>query len=176
LKKVLAVSILSILKYGEPLLLEKCLPVEKIDEGLRRLVDDMVEIMYAEEGIGLAAPQVGELKRVIVIDISAGEHPGELVVLINPEIEAEEGSVIAEEGCLSFPNITLEIERPRWVKVRGLTPEGEKVELEAEGLLARALHHEIDHLDGVLIINRISPLKRDLIVRKIRKKITVGEW
>jgi len=169
-------SILSILKYGEPPLEKESLPVEKIDEGLRHLVDDMVETMYAEEGIGLAAPQVGELKRVIVIDISAGEHPGKLLVLINPEIEAENSSVIAEEGCLSFPDIILEIERPQWVKVKGLTPEGEEVELEAEGLLARVLYHEIDHLDGVLFINRVSSLKRDLVVRKIRKKIKVGKW
>ena len=169
-------SILHILKYGDPLLLEKSRPVEKIDEGLRRLVNDMVETMYASEGIGLSAPQVGELKRIIVVDVSSGEHPGELVVLINPEIEAEEGSVVVEEGCLSFPNLTLEIERPQWVKVRGLTPEGREVKLEAEGLLARALYHEIDHLNGILIINRVSPLKKDLIVRKIRKKIKVGEW
>ena len=169
-------AIIPILKYGEPLLLEKSVPVEKIDEEVRRLIDDMVETMYAAEGIGLAAPQVGELKRVIVVDISSGEHPEELVVLINPELEAQEGSVVNEEGCLSFPDITLEIERPQWVKVRGLRPEGGKVELEAEGLLACALFHEIDHLNGVLIINRASPLKRDLTVRKIRKKIKAGEW
>jgi peptide deformylase len=169
-------AIISILKYGEPLLLEKSLPVEKIDEEIRRLIDDMVETMYAAEGIGLAAPQVGELKRIIVVDISAGEHPEELIVLINPEIKAEEGSVVNEEGCLSFPNITLEIERPRYVRVRGLSPEGKELELEAEGLLACALTHEIDHLNGVLIIDRASPLKRDLIVRKIRKKIKAGEW
>ena len=175
-KEVLVVSNITILKYGEPLLLERSLPVEKIDGGLRSLVDDMVEAMYAEEGIGLAAPQVGELKRVIVVDISSGEHPGELVVLINPEIEAEEGAVVAEEGCLSFPDITLEIERPRWLKVRGLNPEGEEMEMEAEGLLARALYHEIDHLNGILIINRVSPLKRDLTVRKIKKRIKVGKW
>jgi len=170
------VSILPILKYGEPLLLEESLPVEKIDEELCRLIDDMVETMYAGEGIGLAAPQVGVLKRVIVVDISSGEHPEELVVLINPEIEAEEDSVAAEEGCLSFPDITVEIERPRWLKVKGLTPDGKEVEIEAEGLLARALYHEIDHLNGMLIINRISPLKKDLIARKIRKRIKEGEW
>ncbi|MFB0518514.1 MAG: peptide deformylase [Acidobacteriota bacterium] len=169
-------AIIPILKYGEPLLLEKSLPVEKVDEEIRRLIDDMVETMYASEGIGLAAPQVGELKRIIMVDISSGEKPEELVVLINPEIEAEEGSVITEEGCLSFPDLTLEIERPRYVRVRGLSPEGKELDFEAEGLLACALSHEIDHLNGVLIINRASPLKRDLMVRKIRKKIREGEW
>ena len=169
-------SIRPVLKYGESLLLEKSLPVEKIDEELRRLIDDMVETMYAGEGIGLAAPQVEVLKRIIVVDISSGEQPAELVVLINPDIVAEEGSVVSEEGCLSFPNITVEIERPQWLKVRGLTPEGKEVEIEAEDLLARALYHEIDHLNGILIINRASPLKRDLTIRKIRKKIKAGEW
>ncbi len=169
-------AIISILKYGEPLLLEKSLPIEKIDDEIRRFIDDMVETMYAADGIGLAAPQVRELKQIIVVDISAGEHPEELIVLINPEIKAEEGSVVSEEGCLSFPDITLEIERPRYVRVRGLSPEGKELELEAEGLLACALTHEIDHLNGILIIDRASPLKRDLIVRKIRKKIKAGEW
>ena len=169
-------AIIPILKYGDPLLLERSLPVEKVDEEVRRLIDDMVETMYASEGIGLAAPQVGELKRIVVVDISSGEKPEELVVLINPEIEAEEGSVITEEGCLSFPDLTLEIERPRYVRVRGLNPEGKELDFEADGLLACALSHEIDHLNGVLIINRASPLKRDLMVRKIRKKIREGEW
>lgn len=169
-------AIIPILKYGEPLLLERSLPVEKVDEEVRRLIDDMVETMYASEGIGLSAPQVGELKRIIAVDISAGEHPEELVVLINPELKAEEGSTVHEEGCLSFPDLTLEIERPQWVRVRGMTPEGKTVELEAEGLLASALSHEIDHINGVLIINRASPLKRDLMVRKIRKKMRAGEW
>ena len=169
-------AIIPILKYGDPLLLERSLPVEKVDEEVRRLIDDMVETMYASEGIGLAAPQVGELKRIVVVDISSGEKPEELVVLINPEIEAEEGSVITEEGCLSFPDLTLEIERPRYVRVRGLSSEGKELDFEADGLLACALSHEIDHLNGVLIINRASPLKRDLMVRKIRKKIREGEW
>ena len=169
-------AIIPILKYGDPLLLERSLPVEKVDEEVRRLIDDMVETMYASEGIGLSAPQVGELKRIIAVDISAGEHPEELIVLINPDIKTEEGSVITEEGCLSFPDLTLEIERPRYVRVRGLSPEGKELELEAEGLLACALSHEIDHLNGVLIINRASPLKRDLMVRKIRKKMKAGEW
>ena len=169
-------AIIPILKYGDPLLLERSLPVEKVDEEVRRLIDDMVETMYVSEGIGLAAPQVGDLKRIVVVDISAGEHPEELIVLINPEIKAEEGSMVHEEGCLSFPDLTLEIERPRYVRVRGLSPEGKELELEAEGLLACALSHEIDHLNGVLIINRASPLKRDLMVRKIRKKMKAGDW
>ncbi len=158
-----------ILIIGDPLLSRRADPVERIDAEIVRLAQDMVETVHAAPGIGLAAPQVGVGKRVIVVDLSVGEDEDQLHVLVNPEIVAAEGEDICEEGCLSVPDIREKVLRPRRVKVRGLDIEGRTVEIEGEDLLARALCHEIDHLDGVLFVDRLSSLKRALIKKKLRK-------
>jgi peptide deformylase len=165
-----------ILKYPDPELEKICRPVELFDESLRRLAEDMLETMYAAPGVGLAAPQVGVKVRLIVVDPTAGAEKGHQVVLVNPEILEESGSQREEEGCLSIPGITAVVERPLGVRVRGRDLQGKPVEVEGEQLLARVLCHEIDHLDGILYFSRLSPLKRDLLKRKIRKLIRAGEW
>lgn len=165
-----------ILKYPDPRLEESCRAVEHFDDELLALADDMVATMHANAGIGLAAPQVGEDVRLTVIDLSAGADPDEVMVLVNPRVEEEEGEEREEEGCLSFPELILVVPRPERVVVRARNLEGEPVRIEAEGLLARCLHHEIDHLDGVLFISRVSPLKRDLALRKVNKRMRAGDW
>jgi peptide deformylase len=148
----------------------KCTPVEEVDEEIQEFVDDLVETMYAANGVGLAAPQVGVTKRVTVIDVSDREgEEREVFVLINPEIVEREGTLTWEEGCLSFPSLYGEVERAEWVKVRALNREGEEYEIEGEGLLAVALQHEIDHLDGVLFIERMSRLKRRMALKEYKK-------
>ncbi|HEX9701151.1 MAG TPA: peptide deformylase [Acidobacteriota bacterium] len=164
------------MKYPAPGLQEPSEPVESFDERLRRLADDMVETMRAEAGIGLAAPQVGESVRLTVIDLSGGSDPEQLMRLVNPRVELEEGEDREEEGCLSFPDLTLVVPRPQRVVISAQDLEGKPFSIEASGLLARCLHHEIDHLDGVLFIDRVSPLKRDLALRKITKRIRAGDW
>lgn len=150
--------------YGDPVLREECRPVETVDDEVRRLIDDLWETMYAADGIGLAAPQVGVPLRVFVYDVRDPEaEPG---VLVNPEIVRREGADRGEEGCLSLPGLSEVVERAARVVVRGLDERGEPVEMEAEGLLARCLQHERDHLDGVLFIDHLSPLKRRLALRK----------
>jgi peptide deformylase len=136
----------------------------------------MFETMYAARGVGLAAPQVGVKKRLTVIDPSAGDEPGEKLVLINPEILAKEGKLVEEEGCLSIPGFREPVERAQKTRVRAQDVEGNWFEVDGEDLLSRAMQHEYDHLDGVLFIHRLSPLKRDLIRRKIRKLQKAGEW
>ena len=166
-------AIRKILLYPEhsDVLTTECDPVETVDDEIRQLVDDLAETMYDAPGIGLAAPQVGVTKRVTVIDTSGPDQAGDnLHVLINPEIVDQEGSQSREEGCLSFPGLYGEVVRSEWVKVRALDRDGEEYELEADGLLAVALQHEIDHLDGVLFLNRMTPLKRRM-ARKEYKKI-----
>lgn len=140
-------------------------------------VRDMIETMHGAPGIGLAAPQVGRRERVAVVDLSSGADPDELLVLVNPRVaeEADEEDK-DEEGCLSFPDLTLLVPRPAAVTVEYQDLEGASRRLEAEGLLARCLHHEIDHLDGVLFIERVSPLKRDMTRRKIEKRIRADDW
>jgi len=165
-----------ILKYGAPELQTKCTSIEQVDEEIKILAQDMLETMYAAPGIGLAAPQVGVNLRLIVIDISGGEETGHQMILTNPEVTEQEGTQEAEEGCLSVPGFTAIVERPCRVHVIGQDLEGNPQEIDAEGLLARAFCHEIDHLDGILYLNRLSALKRDLIKRKIRKLIRAGEW
>ena len=165
-----------ILVYGAPELQEKSIPVIDFDNELRNLAQDMLETMYAAPGIGLAAPQIGINVRLIVVDLSAGEEAGHQLVLANPEITDKESSEKGEEGCLSVPGFTAMVERPTNINVRGKDIEGQPREIRAEGLLARALCHEIDHLDGILYLDRLSVLKRDLIRRKIRKKVRAGEW
>ncbi len=165
-----------ILKYGAPELQTQSSSIDRVDEEIKALAQDMLETMYAAPGIGLAAPQVGVNLRLIVLDISGGEETGHQIILTNPEVTEQEGTQEAEEGCLSVPGFTALVERPSRVHVIGQDLEGNPQEIDAEGLLARAICHEIDHLDGILYLNRLSALKRDLIKRKIRKLIRAGEW
>ena len=168
--------ILEIVKYPEPVLERPGEPVTEFNEELRKFVDDMFESMYAAKGIGLAAPQVAVSKRITVIDLSFKEKPADKIVLINPEIIVREGKQYEEEGCLSLPDIREKVSRAAKVKVRAQDVKGEWFELDGEQLLARAFQHEIDHLDGILFFKRVSALKRDLILRKIRKLQKAGEW
>ncbi|MCU0246995.1 MAG: peptide deformylase [Bryobacter sp.] len=165
-----------IVKYGDPVLETPAAAIETFDGELQQLVDDMFETMYANKGIGLAAPQIGLSQRLTVIDTSAGEDPNAKVVLINPEIIAKEGTQTGEEGCLSIPGFREPVTRAMKVRVRAQNPKGETIEVEGEELLARAMQHEMDHLNGVLFLSHLSPLKRDLIRRKIRKLEKAGEW
>lgn len=169
-------EIMRVLRYGAEVLQKKSARVEKFDADLRKLFDRMVPTMYAEHGIGLAAPQVGVSQQVAVIDVSGGEDLKGVIRICNPEIVESYGKQSFEEGCLSFPEIRTVITRPKQVLVRGQDPDGNRIEIEGDDLLARAFCHEIDHLNGVLIIDHVSALKRDLIRRKIRKKIREGEW
>ena len=143
---------------------------------LKQLVDDMFDSMYAAQGIGLAAPQINISKRITVIDVSFQKNPEEKLVLINPEVVEVNGKQVEEEGCLSLPEIREKVARAAWVKVRAQDATGTWFEVEGEELLARALLHEIDHLDGILFIDRVSRLKRELALRKIRKLQKNGEW
>jgi peptide deformylase len=165
-------AILKILTYPDPRLKKKSSPVEKIDKEIEKLIDDMTETMYDAPGVGLAAPQVGVNLRVIVVDVSAREQdsPG-LIELINPEIISSEGMMVGEEGCLSIPGFSSEVKRKAKVKVKGLDRKGNLIELEGTGLLARAFQHEIDHIDGILYIDRLSRLKRELLKKKIVKAL-----
>jgi len=151
-------------------------PVTEFNDELRRLVADMFETMYAAQGIGLAAPQVGVSKRLTVIDLSMGKEPKDKLVLINPEIILSEGRLYEEEGCLSFPDIREKVVRAARVRIRAQDEHGKWYEMDGEELLSRAMQHEIDHLDGVLFIFRMSPLKRNLNLRKIRKMQNDGTW
>jgi len=165
-----------ILKLGEPVLEKVCSPVVHFDEELRTLVRDMLETMYAAPGVGLAANQIGFDLRLIVIDITGGQEEGQQIILANPEVVYQEGVQREEEGCLSVPDFTAVVERPYKVRVIGQDLEGNSIEKYGEGLLARALCHEIDHINGVLYLDRISAFRRDLIKRKIRKLVKAGEW
>ena len=168
--------ILTIVKYPEPVLQQPGKPVTEFNDELRQFVADMFETMYSAQGIGLAAPQVGVSKRVTVIDLSCGKDPAQKMVLINPEVTYREGKLYEEEGCLSFPEIREKVVRAAKVKIRAQDEHGKWFEAEGEELLSRCMQHEIDHLDGVLFIFRISALKRDLALRKIRKMQRAGEW
>jgi peptide deformylase len=168
--------ILKIVKYPESVLEQPGEPVTEFDDELRNFVADMFETMYASQGIGLAAQQVGVAKRVTVIDLSLGKDPAEKLVLINPEIIAQEGRQYEEEGCLSFPEIREKVVRAAKVRIRAQDENGKWFEMDGDELLARALQHEIDHLDGVLFIFRMSALKRSLNLRKIRKMQSEGIW
>ena len=163
-------SIRDIVLYPHEVLTKKARPVADIDDEVRQLVDDMVATMYDAPGIGLAAPQVGVLQRLTVIDVSSREEePPDLKVLINPEIVHREGKIVWEEGCLSIPGIYEKVERAEKVVVQALDRDGEEYELEADGLLSVCIQHEIDHLDGVLFLQHLSGLKRRLAIKKYRK-------
>lgn len=160
--------------YPDPVLRNKTSRVERIDSALDRLIEDMVETMHAAPGVGLAANQVGAPLQLAVIDLSAREDEGQrhpLIVIINPEILSMEGSVIEEEGCLSIPDYAEKVKRAARVKVRAQDRSGKPVEIEAEGLLAKALQHEIDHLNGLLFVDKLSPLKKSLFKRRFKKAL-----
>ena len=165
-----------IVKFPDPILQRPGAPVTVFDDKLRTLVADMFESMYAAQGIGLAAPQIGVAKRITVIDVSNQKEPKDKLVLINPEITLHEGKQVEEEGCLSLPDIRDKVKRSMRVMVKAQDQHGTWSEREGTELLARAFQHEIDHLDGVLFIFRISALKRDLILRRIRKLQRAGDW
>jgi peptide deformylase len=166
----------TIVKYPDPILQQVSEPVSVFDKELAKLVDDMFESMYDAKGIGLAAPQIGVNKRITVIDLSNQANPEEKLVLINPEITYREGKQYSEEGCLSLPEIREKVSRASKVKIRAQDVTGKWFEMEGEELLSRCFQHEIDHLDGILFLFRISGLKRDLLLRKIRKMQKAGEW
>jgi len=166
-----------IVKYGQPVLEEDAeLVTDFGSPELQKLIEDMFESMYAARGVGLAAPQIGIGRRIAVIDISTGEDPKQKIVLINPEIIKREGSQTGEEGCLSLPTFRETVTRPNKVTVKAKDVTGTEFELTGEELLARALMHETDHLNGRLYISHVSPLKRDLIRRKVKKLQKAGEW
>jgi peptide deformylase len=165
-----------IVKYPDPVLQKPAEPVTEFDDELHKLIEDMFESMYEAKGIGLAAPQIGISKRLTVIDLSFKKNPEEKIVLINPEIIFKEGKQYEEEGCLSLPEIREKVSRAAKVTVRAQDGDGNWFEIDGDELLARAFQHEIDHLDGVLFIFRISALKRDLVLRRIRKMQKAGEW
>jgi peptide deformylase len=158
-----------ILKYPDPRLKQTAEPVKEVNDEIRRLVDDMAETMYAAPGVGLAANQVGVLLRVFVIDIANDDEPSDLRVFINPEITATVGTQTWEEGCLSFPGVTEEIRRAEKVTVKALDRDGKPFELEAEGLLSVAVQHENDHLNGVVMLDKLSAVKRRLLGRKLAR-------
>jgi len=168
-------AIREIKKYPERILKEKAAPVREFNSELQRLIDDMIETMYAAPGVGLAANQVGILKQVAVVDVSNKEERYPLIVLINPEIIHSEGELQLEEGCLSIPGYTTVVKRAEKVRVRGLDRYGKPVEIEGSGLLARALQHEVDHLNGILIIDRIGRVKREFFEKRYMKKFKVQD-
>jgi peptide deformylase len=168
--------IFPITKYGAAVRESPTKSVERFDDDLAKLCDDMFESMYVAQGVGLAATQIGLSKRLAVIDVSLGKNPEARLVLANPEILHVEGDQREEEGCLSLPGFRGNVLRPAYVTVRAQNVKGESYEMRGEGLLARAFCHEIDHLDGILFLQHLSMLKRDLIKRRIRKMRKTGEW
>lgn len=163
-------AVLRILRYPHPILKEKCKPIHEIDDSIRQLARDMAQTMYAAPGVGLAAPQIGQPLRLAVLDISPVDQQKSLIVMVNPEIVSSEGECTWDEGCLSIPECNEQTKRNKKVVVRYTDLEGKTQEIIGEDLLAVALQHEIDHLDGILIIDRLSKLKRDLIKKRLQKK------
>jgi len=169
-------KIYPIVKYGDPVLEKPAKPVAKFDAELEELAEDMFATMYAAQGIGLAAPQIGKSIRIAVVDVTGGKNAEAKIVLVNPEVTHGEGEKREEEGCLSIPGFRGYVVRPHFVTVRAQNLKGEMFEIRGEDLLARAFCHEIDHLNGVLFLQHLSMLKRDLIKRKIKKLKKQGEW
>ena len=165
-----------VVKYPDPVLAKPGETVTVFDAALKQLVDEMFESMYVAQGIGLAAPQINVSQRITVIDVSFKKNPKEKLVLINPEIIDRKGKQVEEEGCLSLPDIREKVSRAEWVKVRAQDVNGKTFEIEGTELLGRCMQHEIDHLDGILFIDRLSRLKRDLVLRRIKKLQKLGEW
>jgi peptide deformylase len=175
-KPATSTRIHEVLKYPDPILSREGEKITHFDSELEQLVNEMFDSMYAAQGIGLAAPQIGISKQITVIDVSFKERPEDRLALINPEILFREGKQFEEEGCLSLPEIREKVHRAAHVKVRAQNPKGEFFEVEGKELLARALQHEIDHLHGILFIDHLSLLKRDLVKRRIKKLQKNGEW
>ena len=169
-------AVLPIRKYGDDVLRRPTEAVAAIDASLQRLIDDMVDTMYAAPGVGLAANQVGDSRRVAVIDLSVGKRPQELIVLINPRILETEGELNEDEGCLSIPDFTEVVHRPARVRAQYLDRHGQEHVMWGDGFMARALSHEIDHLNGSLFVDRLRGLKRDRILKKIQKLARAGMW
>jgi peptide deformylase len=169
-------KIYPIVKYGDPVLEKAGATVKKFDAELEALAEDMFVSMYAAQGVGLAAPQIGKSMRLAVVDVTTGKNPEAKIVLVNPEIIHAEGEAREEEGCLSIPGFRGYVIRPQFVTVRAQNLKGETFEIRGENLLARAFCHEIDHLNGILFLQHLSMLKRDLIKRKIKKMRKEGEW
>ena len=165
-----------ILRYGERSLHARATPVTAFDDTLHSLIDDMIETMYAAPGVGLAATQIGVPLRVIVIDTSIGKNTGELITLVNPEFVERDGMQLEDEGCLSVPGFNATVLRPARAVIKGFDREGVPVTIEGKGLLARAFQHEMDHLEGMLFVDRLRGIKRDLIVRKVQKLQRTGKW
>ena len=165
-----------ILKYGDSVLVEPAQRVDAITPDIERLIDDMVETMYAAPGVGLAAPQVGIPLRIFVVDLSLGRDPASLIVMVNPEFVSREGLQLEEEGCLSVPGFNATVVRPLRAVVKGLNRDGQEQVQEGQDLLARAFQHEMDHLDGTLFIDHLRGIKREMIVRRIRKLTRAGKW
>lgn len=165
-----------ILKYGETPLHTRAREVDAMTVEIDRLIDDMIDTMYAAPGVGLAAPQVGVPLRVFVVDVSVGRDAGGLIVAVNPEFVVIEGVQLEEEGCLSVPGFNATVVRPSRVVLAGWDRHGSEQRIEATGLLARAFQHEMDHLDGTLFVDRLRGIKREQIVRKIRKLTRAGKW
>jgi peptide deformylase len=163
-------AIRTILHYPDPRLRQKALPIDRVTPTIAALIEDMAETMYAAPGVGLAATQIGESHRLFLIDIAGEDEPSKLMVFINPEIIKKDGEQCAPEGCLSFPGISEEVKRASRVTVRARGRDGQPFELEAEGLLAVAIQHENDHLDGVLMIDRMGMLKKRIVQRKMQKR------
>jgi len=168
--------ILEIVKYGDPVLTRVASEVVEFDDRLKKLVDDMFETMYRAPGVGLAAPQVGLSQRLFVMDCSSGSDPKQKLVLINPVIISTEGEQDGDEGCLSFPGIFMPVKRPYRVIVQAQDLDGSRFSLDAIELTARCILHETDHLNGKLFLDYLSPLKRDLVKRRIKKMVKAGEW
>jgi len=168
--------ILKVVKYGDPVLQQEGKLITEFDGKLAELVENMFETMYAEKGVGLAAPQVGESLKLFIMDCSGAKDPARRLALINPQIVETKDVQVGDEGCLSFPDIYFEVERPRIVTVTAQDIHGKSFTMEVEDLEARCVLHETDHLYGKLFIDYISALKRDLIKRKIKKRIKLGEW
>ena len=169
-------KIYPIIKYGDPVLEKPGAPVKKFDDELEQLAEDMFASMYAAQGVGLAAPQIGLSIQLAVVDVTAGKNPEAKIVLVNPEVIHSEGEAREEEGCLSVPGFRGYVMRPQFVTVRAQNLKGESFEIRGENLLARAFCHEIDHLHGILFLQHLGMLKRDLIKRKIKKLKKQGEW
>jgi len=163
-------AIRTILHYPDPRLRQKAQPVTQVTPAIEKLIDDMAETMYAAPGVGLAATQIGEAHRIFIVDIAAEDEPSNLMVFINPEIVTTDGSQTGAEGCLSFPGVTEDVKRAANISVRAMDRTGKQFELEADGLLAVAVQHEIDHLDGTLMIDRVGMLKKRIIQRKMQKR------
>ena len=169
-------KIYPIVKYGNPILEKPGAPVKKFDAELEELAEDMFASMYAAQGVGLAAPQIGKSMRFAVVDVTGGKNPEAKIVLANPEVTHAEGEVREEEGCLSIPGFRGYVVRPQFVTVKAQNVRGEPFEIRGENLLARAFCHEIDHLNGILFLQHLGMLKRDMIKRKIKKLRKQGEW